>query len=274
MAGVDQIFMGLENINQANLLSINKPQNKINDYKNMILAWKRYPVILIAGYIIGLPNDSYQSVMNDIETIKRELALDILYFTVITPLPGSEDHKKLFDQGVWMDPDLNKYDLNHRVTHHTTMSDEEWDLTYADAWNTFYTFDHMKTILKRRVALKNGRKLTTVNRLIMYKEYKRLYRVHSLEGGIIRIKRRKERRPSLVIEPIWKFYPRYWMETISVSSQMIFTYLRMYFTMKKIWNDPNGHEYSDQSMSIENYAKVLDKYNINQSNNHKVNNHG
>lgn len=251
MAGVDQVFMGLENINKENLLSINKPQNKINDYKNMVLAWKRYPVILIAGYIIGLPNDSHRSIVSDIETIKNELAIDILYFTMITPLPGSEDHQKMYAQGIWMDPDLNKYDLNHRVTHHTTMSNEEWDLAYADAWNTFYTFDHMKTILKRRVALKNGRKLTTVNRLILYKEYKRLYQVHSLEGGIIRIKRRTERRPTLPLESIWIFYPKYWFETVSITCQMITSYIKLYFTMKKIWKDPLGHKYIDDSMRIE-----------------------
>ncbi len=35
----------------------------------------------------------------------------MLEFTMLTPLPGSEDHKTLHEKGVWMDPDLNKYDL-------------------------------------------------------------------------------------------------------------------------------------------------------------------
>ena len=29
-------------------------------------------------------------------------------FFVLTPLPGSEDHKILFEKNVWMDPDMNK----------------------------------------------------------------------------------------------------------------------------------------------------------------------
>ena len=33
----------------------------------------------------------------------------------------------MWRDGTWMDPDLNKYDLTHRVTHHQKMSDEEWD---------------------------------------------------------------------------------------------------------------------------------------------------
>ena len=33
----------------------------------------------------------------------------------------------------WMDPDMNKYDLYQRVSHHPVMSDEEWDEAYEGA---------------------------------------------------------------------------------------------------------------------------------------------
>ncbi len=45
------------------------------------------------------------------EIIKKELQLDILELFILTPLPGSEDHLNLWKQGVWMDSDLNKYDV-------------------------------------------------------------------------------------------------------------------------------------------------------------------
>ena len=51
--------------------------------------------------------------MHDIEIIKKELPVDLLEFFYLTPLPGSEDHKKLHEAGIAMDADLNKYDLNH-----------------------------------------------------------------------------------------------------------------------------------------------------------------
>jgi hypothetical protein len=34
---------------------------------------------------------------------------------MLTPLPGSEDHKVLWQRGVWIDPDLNKYDLRRTI---------------------------------------------------------------------------------------------------------------------------------------------------------------
>ena len=41
------------------------------------------------------PADTKESILRDIEIIKRELPIDILEFFFLTPLPGSEDHKVL-----------------------------------------------------------------------------------------------------------------------------------------------------------------------------------
>src|SRR5215510_8714098 len=39
-AGVTRVFIGLENINPANLMAAKKRQNKITEYRAMLLAWK------------------------------------------------------------------------------------------------------------------------------------------------------------------------------------------------------------------------------------------
>jgi radical SAM superfamily enzyme YgiQ (UPF0313 family) len=124
-AGVKRVFIGLENINPDNLAGAKKKQNKITEYRDMLLGWKSAGVITYAGYILGFPNDTYESIMHDIDVIKRELPVDLLEFFYLTPLPGSEDHLKLHRAGAPLDPDLNKYDLNHICTTHPKMSREE-----------------------------------------------------------------------------------------------------------------------------------------------------
>ena len=126
-AGVTRVFIGLENINPANLIAAKKRQNKITEYRKMLLAWKQAGVITYAGYILGFPADTPESIREDIEIIKRELPVDILEFFFLTPLPGSEDHKVLWQKGAWMDPDMNKYDLEHVVADHPKMTREEWE---------------------------------------------------------------------------------------------------------------------------------------------------
>ena len=81
----------------------------------MLQCWREVGAITYAGYIIGFPGDTKASILRDIDIIQRELAVDILEFFILTPLPGSEDHKTRPRKRVWMDPDMNKYDLNHRV---------------------------------------------------------------------------------------------------------------------------------------------------------------
>jgi len=121
MAGAGRVFIGLENINPDNLIAAKKRQNKITDYREMLQKWRAHGAFTCAGYILGFPGDTKQSILRDIEIIKRELPLDILEFFFLTPLPGSEDHKVLWQKGIWMDADLNKYDLTHRVSHHPKM---------------------------------------------------------------------------------------------------------------------------------------------------------
>src|SRR4029079_3270819 len=119
-----------------------------------------------AGYILGFPADTKESILRDIEIIKRELPIDILEFFFLTPLPGSEDHKVLWSKNIWMDSDLNKYDLNHRVAHHSKMSDREWEEAYRAAWMPYYTPDHIRTILRRTAANPRGRTRTVFSTIM------------------------------------------------------------------------------------------------------------
>ena len=210
-AGVIRVFIGLENINPDNLVGAKKRQNSITEYRRMLQAWKTRGVTIYAGYIIGFPQDRKTSVERDIEVIKKELPIDILDLFVLTPLPGSEDHLALFDKGAWMDPDMNKYDLHHRVSHHPIMSDREWEETDWRAWELFYTPEHMTTVMRRGAtfgipAAEIGFELLWFFLTVRYEG------VHPLDGGFLRRKVRLDRRPSLPIESPFCFYRQYLTE--------------------------------------------------------------
>ena len=129
-AGTNRVLVGLESINAANLIAAKKRQNKITEYRTMLLAWKNAGAITTAGYILGFPFDTPESIREDIAIIQRELPLDILEFFCLTPLPGSEDHKVLWQKGEWMHEDMNLYDGEHAVAHHPKMSKDEWEQVY------------------------------------------------------------------------------------------------------------------------------------------------
>ena len=115
------------------------------------------------------------------------MPIDILEFFCLTPLPGSEDHKNLYLKGVPMDPDMNKYDLEHVCTAHPLMSAETWSEVYRDAWARYYTDAHVETVLRRAVASGlRPRKIADV--MTAFSGAARIEGVHPLQCGIVRRK--------------------------------------------------------------------------------------
>ena len=184
----------------------------------------------------------------DLEIIQRELPLDVLEFFVLTPLPGSEDHQKMSREGAWMDPDMNKYDLEHVVSHHPLMSTEAWQGIYQDAWRLYYTPDHVETILRRAAA--NGQEMRSLVRyLAMFRGSIDIDRVHPLQGGLNRIKRRTQRRHGLPVESPLAFYPRRAWEVAS-SRLRWYLLLRRYDRIWRAIRDEGGLErYRDDALT-------------------------
>ena len=138
------------------------------------------------------------------------MPLDVLEFFFLTPLPESEDHKVLAAKGAPLDPDLNKYDLEHALTQHPKMNKAEWEKLYRDAWAIYYTPEHIETILRRAQACGiNIHRLAQI--ILWFAASLAVEKVHPLQGGFLRLKSRHERRPELPVDPVWKFYP--WLAT-------------------------------------------------------------
>ncbi len=246
-AGCNAVFIGLENINPESLMGAKKRQNKIWEYREMLQAWRAQRVMTWAGYILGFPTDTPQSIARDIEIIKRELPVDILEFFYLTPLPGSEDHKKLALAGVAMDPDMNKYDLEHVCTSHPIMSDETWRQVYRDAWARYYTMEHVETVLRR--ARVSGLKLSKVlHAMTVFSGSSRIEKVHPLQFGLIRRKIRTQRRYGMKIENPLIFYPWRAVGTIATGLRWYSLVRRHAKIRRKVETDPNPQAYTDIAM--------------------------
>lgn len=247
-AGIKRVFIGLENINPDNLLGAKKQQNKITEYRKMLLAWKHAGILTYCGYILGFPNDTPDSILRDIGIIQRELPVDLLEFFYLTPLPGSEDHLNLYRAGAWMDPDLNKYDLNHAVMKHTHMSKAEWEHVYLKSWETYYTDEHCETILRRAMA--TG---TSPGKAVLFMTWFKgcigIENLHPLEGGFVRLKSRRDRRSDLRLESALVFYPRYLAGLIAKQFRWVSLYTGLYRTYQKIKRDPSRFDYTDVALT-------------------------
>jgi len=247
-AGVTRVFIGLENINPANLLAAKKRQNKITEYRKMLLGWKAQGILTLAGYILGFPNDTPDSIRHDIEVIKRELPLDILEFFCLTPLPGSEDHQKLWRAGVAMHPDLNRYDLEHVCAPHPKMSQQEWEDIYLEAWGLYYSKDHMRTLL-RRGFVTGLPLLSLVKLLLTFATTIPIERVHPIQGGVFRLKHPTELRPGLQRPHPVRFWAGFAWDTARKHAAIIRYLITLLLMMRAIKRDPASASYNDLALT-------------------------
>jgi radical SAM superfamily enzyme YgiQ (UPF0313 family) len=258
-AGVTRVFIGLENINPDNLGAAKKRQNKITEYRSMLLSWKAQGIITLAGYILGFPADTPATIRRDIAIIQKELPLDIIEFFILTPLPGSEDHQALWKSGAVLERDLNIYDAEHVCTTHTQMSAKEWKSIYREAWTLYYTPEHMQTLL-RRAAATGVRMTSLVKLLIAFAMMVPLENLHPLQSGLFRLKGRLERRPGLPRESRWIFWPRFAWEVLHNHVVLSWMVIRLTVVAMAIARDPHARAYTDSALtpvSDENDA-VLD----------------
>ena len=106
----------------------------------------------------------------------------------------------------------------------------------------------METIIRRAAATKCSRS-RLVGLLFLSRTSVPVEKAHPLQGGVLRRKRRLDRRPGLPIEPIWSFYPKYgW----SLAKNSLYE-LRLLFwlirTVQRVYNDKNRYSYIDQALT-------------------------
>src|SRR6185503_3622799 len=73
--------------------------------------------------------------------------------------------------------------------------------------------------------------------------------VHPLEGGFVRWKCRRDRRPGLRLESPWLFYPKHFTATLWKQVRWAKLYLENYRIYSDIKRDPKRLEYTDVALS-------------------------
>ena len=241
-AGISQVFIGLENVNPDNLLAAKKRQNKITEYRVMLQRWREAGALTVAGYITGFPADSRASLLRDIEIVKRELPVDLIELFMLTPLPDRRTTATWSCAASgWTT--ISTSTTRTSVTHHAAMR-TRMGRSPVGAWDSYYSRDHIETVARRQAAcptcVARVVAFMTIFRLLQYTE-----RVHPLEGGLIRLKYRCDRRPGLPIEPPLIFH----FKLAAQFARKLVSYGRLSFAgwriARRVTRDPARSTYID-----------------------------
>lgn len=229
-AGCTQVFIGMESVNPQNLEAEGKKQNKVDEYRTIIKEWHAAGVLVHTGYIIGLPWDSTKQVEADVRFLIDEVGPDQASFFMLTPLPGSHDHREMKKRGDWMDPDFNKRDSFHATIKHPLMTAEEWTDAYENAWRTFYDKDNMIRNLSRWTDHpRNYWNLMSV--FFWYKNAALIEKQHPMVAGFFRLKDRKHRRAGYAVDSI----PVHLWKRTKETTTLLITWVKFLKEMEEVW---------------------------------------
>ena len=229
-AGCTQVFIGMESVNSQNLEAEGKKQNKVEEYRGIIKEWHDAGVLVHTGYIIGLPWDSKAQVAEDVRFLMDEVGPDQASFFMLTPLPGSHDHREMKKRGEWMDPDFNKRDSFHATIEHPRMTADEWTEAYEDAWKAFYSKENMiKTLAHWTNAPKNYWNLMSI--FFWYKNAALIEKQHPMVAGFFRLKDRKTRRSGFAVDSL---PVHVWKRSKEITALLI-TWAKFLKEMEEVW---------------------------------------
>ena len=229
-AGCNAAFIGLETVNPDNLQAVDKKQNRVSEYHDLNEALRKHGIAIQYGYMIGMPHDTFDSVVRDVDTL-IELEPDLTTFFIATPLPGADDHQGFFKAGIAMDSDPNAYDCFSRVVmDHPLMSREELLRAYQYAWQKMYSVENMVRILKNNTGEYYWRRFWS---LTWYKYALDVAERHPMITGFVRLRSRHSRRKTFPQMSWGKFQLynlmeniRMWRKTLRLGKTMIETWLQ------------------------------------------------
>jgi radical SAM superfamily enzyme YgiQ (UPF0313 family) len=228
-AGCNQVFFGVESVNRDNLRSQEKYQNQVGEYKDLVEHCHSLGITCHAGYILGLPFDTPSSIKRDIAELQR-MMFDSASFYILAPLPGSKDHQRWWNEGRWMEEDFNKYDSAHVAVKPERMSCEELMEAYHNAWEQFYSTEHMVNVLRiwRRDRHAYRERLSF---FAWYLYASRIERLHPMNSGFWSVRRRDDRREGLPHETLLPF----WWNRAKVLVVRLRKMVSLFFQLEEVW---------------------------------------
>lgn len=228
-AGCNHVFLGVESVNRENLRSQGKFQNQTSQYQDFVSHCHSLGIACHAGYILGLPFDTSESVRQDITELQC-MGFDGASFYILTPLPGSKDHQRWLQEGRWMHEDFNTYDSAHvAVTPERMTNDELWQ-TYHSTWEQFYSTEHMVNVLS---AWRHDWKQywARLSFFAAYRYASAVEHLHPMNCGFWTVRRRNDRRPGF---PREAFFPFWWFR-FKDSTARVRGIIKLFFQLEEVW---------------------------------------
>ena len=154
-SGCVSVFVGMESLDEDCLEETNKPFNRVKKFADEIKMFHDHGIMVNPGIVFGFDNDD-ESVFERAVNFLTKTQVELAYFNVLTPLPGTALFDRYNSTGRIFDRDWAKYDGKHVVYHPSRMTPEQLQEGFYWANHQFYSlpsiFHRLRGTSQRLVA--------------------------------------------------------------------------------------------------------------------------
>lgn len=153
-SGCRGLFIGFETLSPETMRSIGHKPNRPQDYFEIVRKIHDHGIGIDASFVFGFDTDDAGVFDRTIEFVIKA-KIDIPYFSILTPYPGTRLHKRLRAEGRLITEDWSCYDTSHVVFRPTAMSAETLFAGYLRSWKESFSWSAMWQRLNGTKAWKN-----------------------------------------------------------------------------------------------------------------------
>jgi len=175
-SGCVSVFVGLESVSEDSLSETNKGFNRVSKFEDQIKRFHDHNIMVNPGIVFGFDNDDESVFETAVDFLIRN-HMELAYFNVLTPLPGTALFDRLTREGRIFDHDWAKYDGKHVVFQPKRMSPEQLQNGFFWANHQFYSWSS----IYQRLSHTHHR---LIPRLEMNYEFRKLIKRSSPKGRL------------------------------------------------------------------------------------------
>ncbi len=113
-SGCKGLFIGFESLSQESIKAMGKSINRVDQYKEAIKRVHDYGIGIQGSFIFGTDYDD-GSVFSDVLRFIEKTHLEAVIFSILTPFPGTQVYKTMFQENRILHTKWEQYDMNHVV---------------------------------------------------------------------------------------------------------------------------------------------------------------
>jgi radical SAM superfamily enzyme YgiQ (UPF0313 family) len=147
-SGCRGLLIGFESLNHESLAGDGKGQNRVDEYKRVVSMLHDHGIAVLGCFVFGFDSDDNTVFERTVEFVDRA-GIDLVLYSIYTPLPGSPALARLESEGRIVDRDWRRYDGRHAVFTPVRMSIDQLQEGLLQAWTRTY---RLTSIVKRAVA--------------------------------------------------------------------------------------------------------------------------